>query len=76
MLQNDFRACGIDINSPIQYETFIKWIYQDHVIYLTYSHVSIAVATSLIYLDDVEFIDNLPANIGSSSSYQQGKISS
>lgn len=58
-LQNDFRACGIDINSPIQYDTFIKWIYQDHIIYLNYSFKSVAIATSLIYLDEIEFIDNM-----------------
>lgn len=62
-MQNDFRVCGIDINSPIQYDTFVKWIYQDHVIYLNYSFKSVAIATSLIYLDDIEFIDNLGSSM-------------
>lgn len=62
-MQNDFRACGIDINNPIQYDSFIKWIYQDHIIYLNYSFKSVAIATSLIYLDDIEFIDNIGANV-------------
>lgn len=61
-MQNDFRQSGIDINQPIQYETFIKWIYQDHVIYLNFSFKQVAIATSLIYLDEIEFIDNLGIN--------------
>jgi len=69
-LQNDFRENGIDINNPIQYDTFIKWIYQDHVIYLNYSFKQVAIATSLIYLDEIEFIDNMNMNTGN----QQGKL--
>lgn len=63
-MQNDFRQCGINIDQPIQYETFVKWIYQDHVIYLNFSFKQVAIATSLIYLDEIEFVDNLGANIG------------
>ena len=63
-LQNDFRQSGIDIDQPIQYETFVKWIYQDHVIYLNFSFKQVAIATSLIYLDEIEFIDNLGSITG------------
>ena len=63
-LQNDFRQSGINIELPIQYETFVKWIYQDHVIYLDFSFKQVAIATSLIYLDEIEFIDNLGSNPG------------
>lgn len=61
-LQNEFRSIGININNPISYDVFVKWIYQDHNIYLNYSSFSISIATSLIYLDDIEFVDNLPAH--------------
>lgn len=63
-LQNDFRQSGINIDQPIQYETFMKWIYQDHVIYLNFSFKHVAIATSLIYLDEIEFIDNLGSSAG------------
>ena len=59
-LQNEFRSMGMNIDNPISFEVFGKWIYQDHNIYLNYSSFSISVATSLIYLDDIEFVDNLP----------------
>ena len=59
-LQNEFRSMGINIDSPISYEVIEKWIYKDHNIYLNYSTFSIIIATSLIHLDDVEFVDNLP----------------
>jgi hypothetical protein len=57
-LQNDFRENGIDINKPIDYNTFQKWIYKDHNLYLTYADKSIVIATSLICLDDIGYNDS------------------
>lgn len=50
---------SINFENRIPYEVFEKWIYQDHNIYLNYSSFSITIATCLIYLDDIEFVDNL-----------------
>ncbi len=58
-LQNDFRECGFNTNKPIDFESFKKWIYRNHNLYLTYTIKEVTIATSLTYLDEVGFEDNL-----------------
>ena len=59
-IDNDLRESGIDPYSPIDFETFKKWIYKDHVIRLNYGGKSCEIATSLTKLDDIGFDEKSP----------------
>jgi hypothetical protein len=41
----------------MDFETFSKWVYKNHTLSLQYAHRSIVIATSLVSLDDIEYID-------------------
>lgn len=56
-IEADLINNKINTSSSIDYETFKKWIYVDHTIYVTYAHKSIRIATNLTQLDDIGFID-------------------
>ena len=58
-LQNDLRESGINYNNDISYEQFRIWVYKNHHLQIHYAHRFITCATSLMFLDDVEYIDNL-----------------
>jgi len=70
-LTNDFRENGIDINKPIDFEIFKKWITRDHSFYLTYATKSVVIATTFSDLDDIGFDDN-----SSSQNSQSNQFSS
>ena len=63
---NDFREHGLDPSRPMDLETFIKWIYRDHNLRLTYTIKNVVIATSLIGLDNLGFEDNLNVNVNPS----------
>jgi hypothetical protein len=54
-LQNDFRECGLDPNKAVDYETFKKWVYRDHNLYLNYTIKNVVIAVNLTSLDEVGF---------------------
>ena len=68
-LINEFRRVNIDINKPIDYETFKKWLYSDdRNLQVTYTFKNVAIATSLIGLDDVAFEESSQTSASSSGS--------
>lgn len=61
-LQNDFRENNLDINKPIDFDIFSKWLLKDHNLYLNYADKSIVIATNLMGLDEVGFNDSGSSN--------------
>jgi len=59
---NDFRECNIDTNKPIEYETFKKWLYRDHNLYISYANKNLVIATSLTCLDEIGFTNDTKSN--------------
>lgn len=57
-VENDLRENGINVSQPIDIETFKKWLYKDHSIYIQYGHKKISIATSLTKLDEIKFEDD------------------
>jgi hypothetical protein len=57
-LTNDFRECGLDINRPLDFDTFKKWLSRDHSLKLSFAWKNVTIATSLIVLDEIGFDDS------------------
>lgn len=57
-LMNDFRESGLDPQKPIDFETFKCWIQKDHNLYLSYAFKNVCIATSLLCLDEINYIEN------------------
>lgn len=54
-LANDFRECGIDVNKPIDFNSYYNWINKDHNLYLTYANKYVTIATNLLYFDEIGY---------------------
>ena len=56
-IENDIKMLNNNLESKLDYNTFVKWINVDHCLYLQYGFIYLPVATSLIALDSVKFDD-------------------
>jgi hypothetical protein len=54
---NDFRECGINPDKPIDFNTYFNWISRDHNLYLAFGNKGVTIATSLLFLDEINYID-------------------
>lgn len=58
-LINDLRESGLNYNEAIPYEKFRIWVYKNHHLQLHYGSKFLTCATSLVFLDEIEYVDNL-----------------
>ena len=58
-IDNDLKESGVDVLGQVDFITFKNWLKKDHTLYLQIGPKYIAIATSLVKLDDVGFEDKI-----------------
>ena len=54
-IYKDIKLMDKNITNKMELQQFIKWISNDHSIYLNYDFIVLPIATSLIELDNIEY---------------------
>lgn len=57
-IEEDLKQFDPSITTSISFHQFKNWIYNDKTIYLQYGSRNISIATSLIGLDNIDFVEN------------------